>query len=315
MKRIPVGKRLFALVDDEDFVYLSHHTWRAESKNYVRRHVPRKYEDTMKVAIFHRVIAGASGSEIVDHIDGNPLNNQRVNLRLCTFQQNLWNKQQPSKSRSGYYGVGWNKKVSKWNASFKGMKSGKPKVMHIGYFKTTKEAAIAYDEVILRERKEFARTNILPNPYPSKHPPRTDINVLAMKLGVQIDQIDTHIDYLCEGHRRAIPEIGFMYYKERLSSIQELPWGDDEYMALEGAIKSLGKRDQKIIKMRYGIEGKRRYTLGEVGEKFAVTRECIRQWEEKAVERLRFRLHGTGLYKSGRAVTTGRPERRPGLNG
>lgn len=51
--------------------------------------------------------------EKIDHIDGNPLNNSRSNLRVCTQQQNLLNRR-VSKKRSLPKGITWDKTRSKW---------------------------------------------------------------------------------------------------------------------------------------------------------------------------------------------------------
>ena len=52
-------------------------------------------------------------------------------------------------------------------------------------------------------------------------------------------------------------------------------------------LKNLGDREQKIIKMRFGLDSGRTHTLEEVGQEFQVTRERIRQIEAKALSKLR----------------------------
>ncbi len=52
-------------------------------------------------------------------------------------------------------------------------------------------------------------------------------------------------------------------------------------------LKDLDPREQKILKMRFGLEDGVTHTLEEVGEEFGVTRERIRQIESKALERIR----------------------------
>jgi RNA polymerase primary sigma factor len=49
----------------------------------------------------------------------------------------------------------------------------------------------------------------------------------------------------------------------------------------------LDQREEKVLKMRFGIGLDREYTLGEVGEEFDVTRERIRQIEAKALGKLK----------------------------
>ena len=52
-------------------------------------------------------------------------------------------------------------------------------------------------------------------------------------------------------------------------------------------VGTLSDREQKIIKLRFGLDGGRPHTLEEVGAEFAVTRERIRQIEAKALAKLR----------------------------
>jgi RNA polymerase primary sigma factor len=56
---------------------------------------------------------------------------------------------------------------------------------------------------------------------------------------------------------------------------------------VQGILKDLDPREQKILKMRFGLEDGVTHTLEEVGEEFGVTRERIRQIESKALERIR----------------------------
>jgi RNA polymerase primary sigma factor len=56
---------------------------------------------------------------------------------------------------------------------------------------------------------------------------------------------------------------------------------------IEQILATLSEREQKIVKMRFGIGGGKSHTLEEVGQEFAVTRERIRQIEAKALAKLR----------------------------
>jgi len=56
---------------------------------------------------------------------------------------------------------------------------------------------------------------------------------------------------------------------------------------LKEILKDLSPREQKIISMRFGLEGQKSHTLEEVGKEFGVTRERIRQIEAKALEKIR----------------------------
>lgn len=56
---------------------------------------------------------------------------------------------------------------------------------------------------------------------------------------------------------------------------------------VQSVLSTLSDREQKIIKMRFGLDGGKSHTLEEVGQEFAVTRERIRQIEAKALAKLR----------------------------
>lgn len=56
---------------------------------------------------------------------------------------------------------------------------------------------------------------------------------------------------------------------------------------VKSVLSSLSDREQKILKMRFGLNGSKSHTLEEVGKEFAVTRERIRQIEAKALAKLR----------------------------
>jgi RNA polymerase primary sigma factor len=60
-------------------------------------------------------------------------------------------------------------------------------------------------------------------------------------------------------------------------------------------LKTLTPREEKIIKMRFGLEDGSEHTLEEVGQTFALTRERIRQIEAKALRKLRNRARARKL--------------------
>ena len=89
---------------------------------------------------------------VVDHIDRNPLNNLRENLRLATVAQNNRNNDQAASALSGLKGVSWYSKRSCWRAaiSIQGTK------MHLGYFACKYQAFEAYKKASIEHYGEFS---------------------------------------------------------------------------------------------------------------------------------------------------------------
>jgi hypothetical protein len=84
---------------------------------------------------------GVFPTNVIDHINGNRLDNRIENLRDVTRQQNSWNLQKAKRnSKSGYLGVDWKPERNKWRAQIR--VGGKKKL--IGYFATAEEASVAY---------------------------------------------------------------------------------------------------------------------------------------------------------------------------
>lgn len=102
---------------------------------------------------------------------------------------------------------------------------------------------------------------------------KQDIASLDASVGRDGDDEDSVLGDFVEDEERVSPEdsAAMQILKEQLASI----------------IASLSDREQKIIKMRFGIGGERPHTLEEVGAEFSVTRERIRQIEAKALSKLR----------------------------
>ena len=90
---------------------------------------------------------------LVDHIDGNRLNNHIENLRLATNSQNLRNSKISSINTSGIKGVSWSKQMNKWTARIR--VDGKRKF--IGLFHTIEEAEAAIVAARNNLHGDFAR--------------------------------------------------------------------------------------------------------------------------------------------------------------
>jgi hypothetical protein len=83
------------------------------------------------------------GVKLIDHINGNSLDNRLSNLRLATTTENQWNIDQPlSRSRSGFRGVYRHGQSGKWISEI----SVNGRKRHLGVFPTAELAAAAYQE-------------------------------------------------------------------------------------------------------------------------------------------------------------------------
>lgn len=108
----------------------------------------------------HRFIMKAKKGQIVDHIDGNPLNNLKSNLRLVNAKQSAWNTSAHSDSLfSKYKGVSFfrykqQKRSKPWTAII--MVKGKT---YKKYFSTEIEAAKQYNEWAIKFHGDFAVLN------------------------------------------------------------------------------------------------------------------------------------------------------------
>lgn len=167
VKQIKLGlKNLYVLVDDEDYEYLNQFQWQDNGVGYAKRHLP-KVNGKRKDLLMSREIMKATGALQVDHIDRNPLNNQKNNLRLATQTQNHINTNKKPSNTSGYKGVYLEKycyskngkqylrKSNPWVAQIKIDK----KATRLGSFATPKDAARAYNLKALEVYGEFARLN------------------------------------------------------------------------------------------------------------------------------------------------------------
>ena len=160
MKEIELTQNQFALVDDEDFDELSKMSWHAwYNKNgdsfYAHHSVYKGRGKNPGVIRMHRYLMKIKNPKIkIDHIDGNTLNNQKHNLRVCESHQNNTNTRElRSDNSTGYRGVSkyfyGNRK--KWTAglSIKGEK------IRLGYFDSAEEAARAFDKAAKEIYGEF----------------------------------------------------------------------------------------------------------------------------------------------------------------
>ena len=144
VKEIPLTQGMVALVDDDNYEWLSQYKWCANKNKktyYAMRHAILENGKKTMVSM-HQEILGMKPGHIVDHRDGNGLKNIRSNLRHVTPRQNAQNLHIPKSSK--YPGVYWNKCAQKWHVRIRANRTCK----HIGYYTNELNAFLAYQKAV-----------------------------------------------------------------------------------------------------------------------------------------------------------------------
>jgi hypothetical protein len=156
---IPLSQGKQTIISKED-ADLSEIKWCADNRHGHYRALRTVTILRVKRAVYlHRVILervlgrSLDTGELVDHIDGDPLNNCRSNLRVATYAQNSMNSKRQVRSSSGYKGVYWDKRIQRYRAQI----TCNQKRIRLGTFKTPEEAHEAYKIAAVKYFGEFAR--------------------------------------------------------------------------------------------------------------------------------------------------------------
>lgn len=151
MKEVKVGQNHVALVDDEDFDRVSEWTW------YLHNHggyaATTKYRVNRVRWLMHRLILNAPKGVEVDHINGNPLDNRKENLRLCERRENARNTRK-HKADGEYKGI-WKLPSGRWTAAI----TKNYKAESLGTYDSPIVAALAYDNACRERFGAFGKPN------------------------------------------------------------------------------------------------------------------------------------------------------------
>ncbi len=158
MPEIKLTQGKVALVDDVDFEFLSRFNWIAARDHkkqawYAQANTYRPDGKRTTVSM-HRLIMGNPPGKMVDHRDGNTLDNRRQNLRMSSALENSRNMRRKS-TTSQFKGVSWATKEGKWRAQIRIV----GRSLHLGFFADQSEAARAYNDAAEKHFGEFARLN------------------------------------------------------------------------------------------------------------------------------------------------------------
>lgn len=156
MKEIVCTYGGIALVDDEDYGKVKDLHWNDYNHGYPRT-FSRKGSGPLTSQCMHNIIFPPKKGFVIDHINGNKLDNRKQNLRYATHNGNSQNRLPHANNTSGFKGVVWHKRDKKFQASIK-LNS---KRIYLGYFNTAEAAARAYNEAAIKYHGEFASLNKL----------------------------------------------------------------------------------------------------------------------------------------------------------
>lgn len=158
---IPLTQGLYAKVDADAAEDLWGRKWRANLHSHGAYAVTQDGQQT--TFLHHLVLGHPKKGMVVDHINGDGLDNRRCNLRFCSQSQNLMNSRpQVLHDASAFYGIqktssykGVSRHKKRWRAyiKFDGVQK------HLGLYESEEAAARAYNVAAKELFGEFARLN------------------------------------------------------------------------------------------------------------------------------------------------------------
>jgi hypothetical protein len=130
---IPLSQGQFAIVDDDDFEKINTYKWCIKKTSH---NLYAKRVFNMKTIDMHRFIMNPKIGYVIDHINGDGLDNRKENLRICTHSENMKNIKVRKDNTSGVRGIHWQKKANKWHCQIQ--YNGKK--IYLGLYKDLEDA-------------------------------------------------------------------------------------------------------------------------------------------------------------------------------
>ncbi len=162
MAEIKTKSGFIILVDDQDVELVSQFTWWphfGRHKHLTPYAVSKAYHDNTYTRIYmHRLIMQAPDGVLVDHVNGNGLDNRRSNLRFANKSLNAVNRHIPV-SKVGFRGVDLHGRLKDGTAMYRARVGGGHNTWHGPRRLDPVQAARDYDAEAYQRYGEFARLN------------------------------------------------------------------------------------------------------------------------------------------------------------
>ena len=155
--KIPLTQGKFTLVDDEDYEKIRNIKFCVHQSRNTCYAVFRISKG--KMCYLHRLIMKLKKNEMCDHINGDGLDNRRLNLRIVNNSQNQMNSIKRIIKSSQYIGVSWHNESKKWQSKIQFNHC----LHYLGVFTDEMDAAKAYYEAARKLGGEYARLNFSEN--------------------------------------------------------------------------------------------------------------------------------------------------------
>lgn len=153
---VKLSQGLHATIDAADVDLVAGNNWSALRSPRRKAIYAVRVETTagkQRMLLMHRILIGAGPEQVVDHKDGNGLNNVRSNLRLCGRQENALNTGRRANNKSGFKWVSFDTRSGRWRAEIG--RGGK--TYHLGLHDTPESAYSRYCAAADEIHGEFAR--------------------------------------------------------------------------------------------------------------------------------------------------------------
>lgn len=147
---IQLSNAMLSIVDVSDLNKLLPYNWHFSSHGYAYRKL--HVNATQKTIYMHHYVFGKKLGHVVDHINGDKLDNRKSNLRFCSNKENVRKQKIRTNNKTGVRGISIKKTTGKFQATI--MVDGKS--IHLGYFHHLKDASAAYSIAAKNHFGEFA---------------------------------------------------------------------------------------------------------------------------------------------------------------